>query len=64
LEDNTRDNNTKRLLKGPEKTIYSAGKRQVGVKGRGLGGKTLRTKEHAKADASDEGEEDLKEYIS
>jgi len=47
-----------------KETIYSAGERQVGVRGRGLSGEALRTKEHAEANASDEGEEDLKGYIS
>jgi hypothetical protein len=51
------------LPKRPEETIYNAGKRQVGVEGRGLGGKALCTKEHAEADASDKGEKDPGEHI-
>jgi hypothetical protein len=51
------------LPKGLKETIYNAGKRQVSVKGQGLGGKTLYTKEHTKANTSNKGEKDLKRHI-
>ncbi|KAF4630996.1 hypothetical protein G7Y89_g7138 [Cudoniella acicularis] len=59
LEDNTRDSDTERLSESPEEAIYSASEGEVIVRGRGLRGEALRTKEHAETDSSDKGEEDL-----
>jgi hypothetical protein len=51
------------LPKSPEETVYSTSEKEVIVKGGGLRGEALRTKEHAKTNFSNKREKDLRGYI-